>query len=226
MPVKKSDLFSADAIFTSGKIVTADDRFSVSQAVAVKNGIIIAVGTNADMTSLSGRYTRKIDLKGATVLPGINDSHCHISDWALSRPPLSLDVLFPVVRSVSDIVQMVAAKTRDLQPGEWVVGEGWDEGYLEECLADPNRKPGKADLDPVSQNNPVFLVEYSGHRAWVNSLAISLAGITHDTPDPVGGRFGRTSTGELTGLLYERGSAVMRAFIPPLVQCTAQKGDH
>lgn len=215
MPVKKSDLLSADVIFTNGKIVTADERFSVAQAIAVKNGMIILVGTNEDVTSLSGRRTRKIDLKGATVLPGINDSHCHISDWALSRPPLSLDVRFPVVRSVSDIVRMVAAKARGLQPGEWVVGEGWDEGYLEECLADPNRKPGKADLDPVSQNNPVFLVEYSGHRAWVNSLALSFAGISHDTPDPVGGRFGRTGTGDLTGLIYEKGSAILRACIPP-----------
>jgi len=104
MLVKKSDLLSADVIFTSGKIVTADERFSVAQAVAVKNVIIILVGTNEDVTSLSGQRTKKIDLKGATVLPGINDSHCHISDWALSRPPLSLDVRFPVVRSVYDIV--------------------------------------------------------------------------------------------------------------------------
>ena len=178
MAIRKSDLFSVDTVFTDGKIVTVDDRFSVAQAVAIKNGVIVAVGTNEEVTSLSGQRTRKIDLKGATVLPGINDSHCHISDWALSRPPLSLDVRFPVVRSVADIVRMVAEKARTMQPGEWIVGEGWDEGYLEECVADPNRKPGKADLDQASPNNPVFLVEYSGHRSWVNSLALSLAGIT------------------------------------------------
>ena len=215
MEISKSDLFSADMVFTNGKIIAVDDRLSVAQAVAAKNGLIVAAGTNEDMRSLAGRRTRTVDLRGATVLPGINDSHCHISDWALSRPPLSLDVRFPVVRSIADIVKMVAEKAGTMRPGEWIVGEGWDEGYLDECLADPNRKPGKDDLDKAAPQNPVFLMEYSGHRSLVNSLALSLAGITVDTPDPVGGRIGRTDTGELTGLLYERGSAPLRAVIPP-----------
>ena len=223
MGVRKADLFSADRVFAKGKIVTVDDRFSVAQAVAVKNGLIVAVGTNDEIRALAGRRTRTVDLQGSTVLPGINDSHCHISDWALSRPPLSLDVRFPVVLSIADITKMVAEKARTVKPGEWIVGEGWDEGYLAECLADPDRKPGKADLDIVAPDNPVFLQEYSGHRALVNSLALSLAGITRDTPDPVGGRIGRTDTGDLTGLLYERGSAALRAVIPPWTYAQRKK---
>ena len=209
------DSLSPDSVFTNGKIVTVDDRFSIAQAVAVNNSLIVAVGTNEQIRALAGQRTRTFDLQGATVLPGINDSHCHISDWALSRPPLSLDVRFPVVRSIADIVKMVAEKAQTVKPGDWIIGEGWDEGYLDECLADPNRKPGREDLDKAAPNNPVFLQEYSGHRSLANSLALSLARITRDTPDPVGGRIGRTDTGEPTGLLYERGSAALRAVIPP-----------
>ncbi len=215
MVIRKPDLFSADTVFADGKVITVDEGFSVAQAVAVKNGVIVAVGTNDEVEGLAGRQTRTVDLRGATVLPGINDSHCHISDWALSRPPLSLDVRFPVVRSIADIAQMVAEKARTLKPGDWIIGEGWDEGYIEECLTNPNRKPGRQDLDKAAPGNPVFLQEYSGHRSWVSSLALSLAGITSDTPDPGGGRIGRTDTGELTGLLYERGSHRLRAVIPP-----------
>jgi len=211
---KRPDLFSPDSIFINGKVITVDDGFSIARAIAVKSGVIVAVGATDEIRGLSGRRTRTVDLKGATVLPGINDSHCHMSDWALSRPPLSLDVRFPVVRSIGDITKMVAEKARVSKPGDWIVGDGWDEGYLEECLADARRKPGKTDLDMAAPANPVFLQEYSGHRALVNSLALSLAGVTRDTPDPVGGRIGRTEEGEPSGLLFERASAVVRSVMP------------
>ena len=198
------DALMADLVFNNGKIVTVDSRFSIAQAVAVKDGRIVAVGDNEDINSLAGKRTRIINLKGATILPGINDSHCHISDWALTRPPLQLEIRYPVVKSIKDIVKMVADKASTLKPGEWIIGEGWDEGYLEECLADPDRKPCMEDLDRVAPDNPVVLTEYSGHRSWSNSRAFKIAGITGDTPDPVGGRIGRTRDGKPDGLLYEK----------------------
>jgi predicted amidohydrolase YtcJ len=111
---------------------------------------------------------------------------------------------------------MLADKSQQVKPGEWILGEGWDEGYLAECLADSNYKPSKEILDKVAPQNPVVLTEYSGHRIWVNSKALELAGFTKDTPDPVGGRIDRSpDTGELTGLLYEKATMPVREIIPP-----------
>ncbi|OGO32053.1 MAG: hypothetical protein A2Z29_08950 [Chloroflexi bacterium RBG_16_56_11] len=205
----------ADTVLINGNIITVDDDFSIPQAVAVRDGKIVGAGKNAEIKPLAGKGTRTIDLKGATMLPGMNDTHCHISDWALTRPPFMLETRFPTVKSIADIIKMVVDKASKVKPGEWIIGEGWDEGYLKECLADPSRKPSREDLDKVAPDHPVILTEYSGHRSWVNSRALELAGITRDTPDPVGGRIGRTGTGELSGLLYERASMAVREKIPP-----------
>jgi len=205
-----------DLVITNGRVITVDRNFSIAQAVAVKDGKIVAVGTSNEIRTLAGKQTKILDLKGKTMLPGINDTHCHISDWALSRPPFMLDVRFPLVKSIADIVKMVAEKAAKVKPGEWILGEGWDEGYLEECLVDSSRKPSKEDLDKVALHNPVVLTEYSGHRTWVNSRAFEAAGINRDTPNPVGGEIKKdSSTGELTGLLYEKASMALRDVIPP-----------
>jgi predicted amidohydrolase YtcJ len=210
------DLMKADLVITNGKVITVDRNFSIAQALAVRGDKIIAVGTTEDIGALVGRKTKTVDLKGNSVLPGINDTHCHISDWALTRPPFMLDTRFPVIKSIADILEMVAEKVKLAKPGEWILGEGWDEGYLEECLADSNRKPSKEDIDRIAPNNPVVLTEYSGHRIWVNSKAMELAGITKDNPDPVGGRIERSpETGEPTGLLYEKAAMPVREKIPP-----------
>lgn len=126
-----------------------------------------------------------------------------------------LDIRFPNVKSIADIVKMVAEKAGKIKPGEWILGEGWDEGYLAECLADHHCIPFREMLDKVAPDNPVVLTEYSGHRIWVNNRALEKAKITRDTPDPVGGRIGRSAgTGELTGLLYEKAAMPVRESIP------------
>jgi predicted amidohydrolase YtcJ len=205
-----------DLLIVNGKVITVDSNFSIAQAVAVKDGKIVAIGTNSDIKTLTDKKTKIIDIQGKTIIPGINDTHCHISDWALTRPPFMLDTRYPVIKSIANILQMVAEKVKLVKPGEWILGEGWDEGYLEECLADSSRKPSKEDLDRVAPDNPVVLTEYSGHRAWVNSRALDMAGINRDTPNPVGGEINRDpATGELTGLLYEKASMALRAIIPP-----------
>jgi predicted amidohydrolase YtcJ len=211
-----SELLMADLVLTNGKVVTVDHDFSIAEAVAVKGDTVIAVGKTDDINSLVGKRTKTIDLKGNTMLPGINDTHCHISDWALTRPPFQLEIRYPAVKSIADITKMVVEKAATVKPGEWILGEGWDEGYLEECLADSNRKPSKDDLDKVAPDNPVILTEYSGHRTWANSRAFEMAGINRDTPNPVGGEINKDpGTGELTGLLYEKASIALRAIIPP-----------
>ena len=220
--VKKTilDLLSADLVIINGKIVTVDKEFSIAQAVAVKDGKIIAVGENGDLKELVGKKTKVLDLKGKTVLPGINDAHIHAVAYWGTRPPLALDVGYPTVKSISDIVKMVGEKVKTVQDGEWIQGWGWDEGYLQECLKDPAKHPTKWDLDSASPNNPVCLTDFSGHVIWVNSKALALAGVTKTTPLPSGGEIIRDpATGEPIGLLKELPAEglVMRA-IPPLTR--------
>lgn len=185
-------------------MVTADSNFSIAQAVAVKGDKIVAVGTNDEIEALAGKNAKVLDLKGKTVLPGINDAHIHAALYGGTRPPLALDVGYPTVKSISDIVKAVGEKAKTVKPGEWIRGVGWDEGYLEECLKDQTRHPTRWDLDPVSPNNPVLLGDYSQHELWVNSKALELAEITKDTPLPSGGEIVKEPvTGEPTGTLRE-----------------------
>lgn len=194
----------ADLAFINGKIITVDGSFSIAQAVAVKGDRIVAVGTDEDVKTVVGAGTEVVDLKGRTMLPGINDSHIHAALYGGTRPPLTLDVGYPAVKSISDIVKAVAEKAKTTRPGEWIRGMGWDEGYLEECLKDPARYPNRWDLDAVSPDNPVTLGHFTQHEVWVNSRAMEIAGITKETPTPPGGVITRdTATGEPTGIFRE-----------------------
>lgn len=208
---------TADLVITNGKVITVDEDFSIRQAIAVKGNKIVAVGSNGEVDKYIGKRTKVLDLKGKTVLPGINDSHAHLSSWGLTRPPLSLDLGFPTVKSIADIATAIERKANQIKPGEWIQGRGWDEGYLEECKTAPGvRRPTKWDIDKASPLNPVFTTEYSGHASLVNSKALELAGITKDTPDPVGGIIVRDpKTGEPTGLLMEKARILVSNVIPP-----------
>jgi predicted amidohydrolase YtcJ len=207
----------ADLVIMNGRVITVDKNFSIKQAVAVKNGIIMAVGNNQDVKVFTGRDTNILDIKGKLVLPGINDSHTHTALYAGTRPPLTLDVGYPTVKSIKDIQKAVAEKAKTVKPGEWIRGVGWDEGFLEECLKDRSRHPTRWDLDPVSHDHPVCLGDFSVHSLWVNSKALGLAGITEDTPVPPGGEIVKDpSTGEITGVIRELAAqGMVMKVIPP-----------
>ena len=208
---------AADLVITNGKVITVDSDFSTVQAAAVKDGKIIAAGTNEEVAALTGKDTQVLDIKGKSMLPGINDAHIHAALFGGTRPPLFIDAGYPTVKSIGDIVDMVGKKVKTAQPGEWIRGGGWDEGYLEDCLANPERHPTRLDLDPVSPNNPVCLSDMSYHMIWVNSKALELAGITASTPAPAGGEIVRDpTTGEPTGILQELpAQALVMGIIPP-----------
>lgn len=195
---------AADLAFLNGRIITVDDAFSVVPAIAVKGGRIIATGGNSDVKAVTGAGTEVIDLKGRTMLPGIIDSHIHAALYGGTRPPMVLNVSYPVVKSIRDIIKIIAEKVKTTKPGEWIRGIGWDDGYLEECLKDPGHYPNRWDLDIVSPDNPVVLGHYTQHELWVNSRALETAGISADTPSPDSGVVVKdTSTGEPTGILRE-----------------------
>jgi predicted amidohydrolase YtcJ len=210
----------ADLILHDGHVVTLEQRRGVTracvaEAVAVKGGIVVDVGTSAAMRRHRGRRTEVIGLQGRSAVAGINDSHLHLTSFGLARPPFQIDVGFPAVRSVSDIRAAIAAAVQELGPGAWVRGRGWNVGDLDEWLADPNWLPTRGDLDPVSPSNPVALTDFGGHAMWVNSVALQLAGITRDTVPPPGGVIVKDAAGEPTGLLLEGARGLVSAIIPP-----------
>ena len=124
-----------DMVIINGKIVTVDSDFSVAEAVAAKDDKITGVGSNADIKKLVGENTQVMDLKGATVLPGINDAHCHLNGFGLERPPMQLDLGYPVIKSIADIKAAAAARIKRSSPGKWISGWGWDRGFLEKQKA-------------------------------------------------------------------------------------------
>ncbi|MVO90555.1 amidohydrolase family protein [Streptomyces sp. p1417] len=207
---------TADLIMTGGDVLTVDDAFSVAQAVAVRAGRILAVGSDAEITALAGPGTRVVDLAGRTVLPGINDSHLHAAAWALTRPPFALDLGHPAVESIADITEAVRKAAAGTPDGEWITGLGWDVGYLAECLADPVRRPNRADLDTAAPDHPVCLTDFSGHMVWVNSRALELAGVGPGTEPPAGGVIDTDAEGAPTGILKETAQSLVQALVPPV----------
>lgn len=212
-----SEQSQADLVIINGKVITVDKDFSIKQAVAVKDGKIMKVGTNDDVKAFISSKTEILDLKGKTMLPGINDSHLHGAFFGGTRPPLALDLGYPNVQSIRDMVEELRNKVENTQDNGWVRGFGWDLGYLEECKSDPKRFPRKWDIDPVSPNNPVVFSDFSGHTLLVNSKALELAGVTKDTPNPEGGEIERNPTsGEPTGIFKELSAQALINKVVPL----------
>ena len=208
----------AELVITNAKVITVDRDFSIKEAVAVKDGKIVAVGTSADVETYIASDTKVLDLKGKPLLPGINESHMHVSFFGASRPPLSLDLTYPTIQSIPDMVAALQQKVAEVEPGEWIRGFGWDQGSLEECKSDPSRLPRRSDIDPVSPNNPVVLTDFSAHTLLANGKALELAGITKDTPEPESGEVERDPvTGEPTGIFRELKAQDMVSKVVPLL---------
>jgi hypothetical protein len=189
-------------ILLNGKIVTMDAQESIAEAVAVGSGRILAVGSNRDVQSLAGSSTKTIDLHGRTVIPGLIESHCHLT-WGegTERAMGIIDGSREAgVTSIADIQAMIAEQVKRKPKGEWISVSKEDDSKLVE-----KRHPNRWDLDKVAPDHPVIVDTVGGHFAIVNSKAFELAGITKDSPDPMGGRFERDpKTGELTGWIHER----------------------
>jgi predicted amidohydrolase YtcJ len=201
-------------ILTGGQVLTVDAGFTVAEGVAVRGRDIVAVGTDAQMRALAGPGTRIVGLAGRTVLPGINDSHLHGAAYGMTKAPFALDVGHPAVGSIADIAATVERAARASRPGEWIVGLGWDAGYLAECLADPRRFPHRRDLDTVAPRNPVCLTDFSQHMVWVNSAALRLSGIDASSTPPPGGVIDVDADGEPTGILREAAGGLVQSALP------------
>ncbi len=202
---------AADLVLINGKIVTVDEKESIAEAVAVKYGMIINVGTNREIKRLIGKDTRIIDLEGKTAVPGLMDSHCHITGTAMSMSGV-LDLSEEAgVGSIADIKKKLAEKAASTPKGEWITGVREDDYKLAE-----KRHPTRWELDEAAPYHPVTISTVGGHFSIANSKAFELAGVTKDTPDPEGGMFDRDpETGELTGGLHEEARGILGRAMPP-----------
>jgi predicted amidohydrolase YtcJ len=201
-------------LLTGGQVLTVDGRFTVAEGVAVRGRDVLATGTDAEMRALAGPGTRIVDLAGRTVLPGINDSHLHGAAYGMTKPPFAVNVGHPAVGSIADIARVVGEAARSAGPGDWVIGLGWDPGYLAECLADSRRFPHRRDLDAVAPGVPVCLTDFSSHMVWANSAALRRCGIDASTPAPDGGVIDRDADGEPTGILREAAQILVQGALP------------
>ncbi len=198
---------SADIILRNGRIVTVDPSWRVASAVAVRDGRILRIGTDTELSALKGPSTVEIDLAGRTVVPGLIDSHLHQLFAALNGPAVQL----LDAKSVADVQTAIGERVARTPAGQWVMASsGWHESILSE-----GRMPTRQEIDPVSPNNPVFIPR-GGHVVTVNTRALELAGITKDTPDPEGGRIVRDpASGEATGMLLQNAANLVRRVLPP-----------
>jgi len=162
-----------DLILSNGKIITVDERFTIAQAVAIKGDRIVAVGTNADIARLAGANTRRIDLRGRSVIPGLIDNHMHLlragATWRW-------EVRWDGVASRKEALDLLRARTKALRPNEWVYNLG---GWTMDQFADDKRPFTRAELDEIAPENPVLL-QASYYETYLNSRAIRALGV--DTP--------------------------------------------
>ena len=206
------NLRGADLVLLHGKIWTGEPagakegaaRFA--EAVAIANGRILAVGSNAEIHAYTGQNTRVVDLKGRLAVPGLIDSHAHFIDGGFQL--LSVDL--KDARSEEEFTRRIGKKARTLAPGRWLMGGDWDEQAWASA-----RLPTHQMIDAVSGDHPAFLSRYDGHAVLANSLAINLAGVTRATPNPVGGVIVRDAASEPTGVFKDAAQDLIAKVIPP-----------
>jgi predicted amidohydrolase YtcJ len=187
----------ADVILKNANVITVDVGQPGAELVAIKDGKILLVGGSERLEEVRGAKSRVIDCRGRTVVPGFNDAHCHLS--AFIRKLLSIDLSPSSVSSIVDIKAAIGRRAQHTPPGQWLTGTDYNEFYLAE-----KRHPTRWDIDEVAPHYPVALAHRSLHACVLNSLALSLAGITNETPEPPGGTIDRDlSTGEPNGILFE-----------------------
>lgn len=195
----------ADLVLTNGVVVTLDDARPRASALAVREGRLVAVGSEAEVRAFVGPRTRRRDLKGQTVVPGLTDAHVHVE--SLGRSLEELDLVG--ARSLDETLARVAEAARKLPAGEWLLGRGWDQNDWPE-----KRFPSAADLDRVAGARPVYLTRVDGHAAWVNSQALAAAGVSAATADPAGGRLLRDAQGAPAGVLVDAATELVAARVP------------
>jgi predicted amidohydrolase YtcJ len=197
-----------DVIYVNGKIYTLDDQNQTAEAIAVKDGLILDIGSN---DYIKDKYSTEnmIDLNGSVVIPGFIDADGSLTEFSKNLNFINLSF----VQSVDEMKALVAERVGKTQPGEWIGGIGWSMFNLPK---EELEKIWKETLDEVAPDNPVYLVSLTGNIVWVNSALLRAANITKDTPSPEGGEIELDANGELTGLFFESAVDLIRNSVPEI----------
>jgi predicted amidohydrolase YtcJ len=194
----------ADLVLRGGVVYTVDSTRPWAEALAVSDGRIVFVGTDADAAAWVGRGTRVIDLGGAMVLPGFHDTHVHPVTGGIELGACNLNDL----ATRDAVMARIAQCARDAPAGEWVRGGGWSSPMF------PGGSPSRRLLDSLVPDHPAYLTSLEGHSAWVNTRALALAGVTAETPEPPSGRIDHEWTGQPGGTLRESAMELVARHLP------------
>ncbi len=195
----------ADLIVTGARIYTVDDSRPTAEALAVRDGRVLFVGSARGAKALQGPKTQVVDAAGRTIIPGMTDAHAHF--LGLGQALRTVDLVGTA--SYNEVIARVAARAKQVQPGTWIIGRGWDQNDWGDT-----RFPMHDALSRAIPNNPVVLERVDGHAVLVNAKAMQLASVTRATEDPAGGRLERDSSGAPTGVFVDNASALIDRVVP------------
>lgn len=195
---------AAELVLVNGRIRTPAHPSGFVQAMAISGGTVKALGSDAQIRELTGRYTRVVDLRGRLALPAFGDAHIHPVQGGLESMRCNLLGW----RTKKEYLGAIAAYSTDLPRNAWVLGGGWS------MPAFPGGTPAAADLDQVTGGRPAFLPNRDHHSAWVNTAALHIARIGPHTPDPADGRIERDYGGFPTGTLHDGAMRLVADYVP------------
>jgi predicted amidohydrolase YtcJ len=197
----------ATILLYNGPIYTLDPAMPRVQALGIRDGRVIAAGSEGKVQAAVGGRAEPLNLRGRAVIPALTDAHIHFTAYALGRRALRLEG----IDDFDTAVERVAAAAAELPKEVWLLGGGWDHSRW------GGRWPRAADIDARVPDRPVFLTRKDGHSAWANSRALEIAGIDDTTPDPPGGSIQREKK-HATGMLFENALDLVRQHIPAVTQ--------
>ncbi|MEE9372520.1 MAG: amidohydrolase [Saprospiraceae bacterium] len=205
--IKCTDSPKANMIITNGKIYTVNEGQPWAEAIAISNGKILAIGTTKEIKQYKTGNTKEIDAQGNFVMPGLIEGHGHYS--GLGRSLMNLN--FINSKNWDEIVAMVKEKVDESEPGDWIVGRGWhQEKWSEQPHNHTHGYPNHYELSAISPDNPVLLTHASGHGVIANNHLMKMAGVSTETPNPVGGEVVRDAQGRAIGVFEERAMKLVR----------------
>jgi predicted amidohydrolase YtcJ len=197
----------ADLVVTNARIYTVDDAHPLAQAMAVRDGRVLFVGSTREARALAGPRTRVLDLGGRTVIPGMTDAHAHL----LGLGELLRSVDLAGTRSYDEVIARVAARAKQAPAGSWIIGRGWDQNDWGDT-----RFPTHDALSRALPDHPVLLTRVDGHAALANARAMTAAGVTRETKDPEGGRIERGADGAPSGVFVDNAQDLVEKAVPAL----------